>query len=121
MTDSEPKPNNSNNATPDNAKPDNTKPVTPLRCFIGSSISGALGIALYSLTVAIANNFASKPMVSEKAIVLRLSSLVRTLVLGVASLGTFIFFFVAFGLILLALQLALKELQQKAIGNKKET
>lgn len=111
MTDNEPQPNTSSNATP----------ATPLRCLMGSTISGALGVALYSLTVAIANNFASKPLISDKAIVLRLSSLVRTLVLGVASLGTFIFFFVALGLVLLALQLALKELQQKAIAHKKKT
>jgi hypothetical protein len=113
MTDSEPTARSSDSSS-------NATPATPLRCLIGSTLSGALGIGLYSLTVAIANNFASKPLVSQKAIVLRLSSLVRTLVLGVASLGTFIFFFVAFGLILLALQLALKELRQKAIAHKKE-
>ena len=91
--------------------------VTPLRCLIGSTISGALGVGLYSLTVSIATSFADHPLVSTKPIVLRLSSLVRTLVVGVASLGTFIFVFVAFGLILLALQLSIKELKEKAIAN----
>jgi hypothetical protein len=111
MTDLNPIPNPSANVTP----------ASPLRCLVGSAISGALGLGLYSLTVAIATSFANKPLVSDKEIVLRLSSLVRTLVVGVASLGTFIFFFVALGLILLALQLAFKDLQQKAIAHKKGT
>jgi len=116
MTDLEPIPSPSANATPDNATP-----ASPLRCLVGSAISGTLGLGLYSLTVAIATSFANKPLVSDKEIVLRLSSLVSTLVVGVASLGTFIFFFVALGLILLALQLAFKDLQQKAIAHKKGT
>ena len=78
--------------------------VTPLRCLIGSSLSGSLAFGLYTLTSAIAHSFATNPIVSKKEIVLRISSLVRTLVLGVASLGTFIFAFVAVGLILLAVQ-----------------
>lgn len=90
-------------SSPENS--DSKVPVTPLRCLIGSSISGALAWAIYLLTTAIAISFATKPVTSDNMMVQRISSAVRTLVLGVASLGTFIFGFVALGLILLALQL----------------
>jgi len=80
-------------------------PPTPLRCFVGSGIAGSLAWGLYLLTSSIALTFASKPVLSDKAIVQRIASAVRTLVLGVASLATFIFAFVAIGLILLAIQL----------------
>ncbi|MDJ0581068.1 MAG: DUF3082 domain-containing protein [Crocosphaera sp.] len=85
-------------------KPDPKKP-TPSNCLTGAAISGALGYALYNLTGSIIQTFASKPLTSSNPLVLRIGSLVRTLVTGVASLGTFVFFFVAFGLILLAIQL----------------
>ena len=87
------------------------KKVTPLRCLIGSSISASLAFGLYSLTFSIFQSFAAKPLVSHNPLVLRIGSLVRTLVMGIASLGTFIFSFVAFGLILLAIQLFLKRLR----------
>ncbi len=91
--------------TPSTPQPEKKK-VTPLRCLIGSTISGSLAIALYFLTASIVHSFATKPLTSNKILVLRIGSLVRTLVMGVASLGTFIFAFVAFGLILLAIQLS---------------
>lgn len=89
-------------------------PPTPLRCLVGSGISASLAWGLYLLTSAIAVSFASKPMLSDKAIVQRIASAVRTLVLGLASLGTFIFAFVAIGLILLMIQLIL---QKQPSGN----
>ena len=87
-----------------------SKKVTPSRCLIGSTISGFLAFGLYSLTLSIVQSFATKPLISNNPLVLRIGSLVRTLVMGVASLGTFIFSFVAFGLILLAIQLFLEKL-----------
>ncbi len=83
------------------------KKVTPLRCLVGAVMSAILGTALYFLTSAIAVSFATKPIVSDNQIVLKISSAVRTLVLGVATLGTFTFVFVTVGLILLGLQLLL--------------
>ncbi len=88
--------------------------VTPLRCLLGATISGALAYGIYLLTKAIAITFATKPILSDNLFVQRIGSAVRTLVLGVASLGTFIFGFVAIGLILLALQLSLQALWKKA-------
>ncbi|MGA1623415.1 MAG: DUF3082 domain-containing protein [Synechocystis sp.] len=91
---------------PESTEPTPTKvPPTPLRCFVGSGISGTLAWGLYWLTSSIALTFATKPVLSDKAIVQRIASAVRTLVLGLASLGTFIFAFVAIGLILLGVQL----------------
>ncbi|MFM7190397.1 MAG: DUF3082 domain-containing protein [Microcystaceae cyanobacterium] len=87
--------------------------VTPLRCLLGASISGALAYGIYLLTQAIAITFATKPLISDNLFVQRIGAAVRTLVLGVASLGTFIFGFVAIGLILLALQLSLQALGKK--------
>jgi hypothetical protein len=85
--------------------------VTSARCLLGSLISGGFALGLYHLTYAIATNFASHPVTSSKMIVVRISSAVRTLVIGVSALGTFIFGFVALGLIALALQLALQKKQ----------
>lgn len=92
-------------------KPEKKEPVppTPLRCLVGSGISATLAWGLYLLTSAIAVSFASKPVLSDKAIVQRIASAVRTLVLGLASMGTFIFAFVAIGLILLMVQLILQK------------
>jgi hypothetical protein len=92
---------------------DPKKDVTPLRCLLGSSISAALAWGLYSLTSAIAITFATKPILFQNQIVQRIGSAVRTLVLGVASMATFIFGFVAIGLILLAIQLVIQSLVPK--------
>ena len=89
-------------------KPTSKKP-TPANCLMGAAISGSLGYALYTLTGSIIQTFATKPLTSSNTLVLRIGSLVRTLVMGVASLGTFVFFFVAFGLVLLAIQLLIQK------------
>ena len=93
----------------DSSEKTNPKKPTPSNCLIGATISGSLGYALYTLTGSIIRTFASKPLTSSNPLVLRIGSLVRTLVTGVASLGTFVFFFVAFGLILLAIQLLIQK------------
>jgi enolase len=52
--------------------------------------------------------------------VIRISSAVRTLVLGVASLATFVFAFVAFGLILLAIQLIVQAIEKAGYKPKEQ-
>ncbi len=86
--------------------------ATPLKCLTGGVISGGSAIALYSLLTAIATNFATKPIHSDNQLTLRISSAVRTLVLGVVTLGTGVFAMVAFGLLALAVQLLLSELRK---------
>ncbi|BAU06994.1 hypothetical protein NIES592_12805 [Fischerella major NIES-592] len=87
--------------------------ATPLRSLIGAVISGALAFAAYSLMSAIATSFAAKPLHSNNVIVLRISSAVRTLVLGIAALGSGVFAIVAIGLVALAIQLFFQQLAKR--------
>ncbi|BAZ29728.1 hypothetical protein NIES4074_21750 [Cylindrospermum sp. NIES-4074] len=85
-------------------------PPTPLRCVTGAAISGGLAFAMYSLMIAIATTFATKPIHSDNQIVMNIGSAVRTLVVGVVALGTGIFGLVAIGLLALAVQLIAQQL-----------
>ncbi|MGK7943299.1 MAG: DUF3082 domain-containing protein [Microcystaceae cyanobacterium] len=100
-----------NSPTPD---PPKSPKVTPLKCLTGATLAGSLAIALYALTASIAQSFAANPLISNKVIVLKLSSLVRTFVLGIASLGTFVCGFIALGLILLGIQVMFQKDQQES-------
>ncbi|MEH2400460.1 DUF3082 domain-containing protein [Nostoc sp.] len=92
--------------------------TSPLRCFTGAVISGGMGYAVYSLMIAIATNFATKPIHSINPLVVKISSTVRTLVVGVVALGSGIFGIVAIGLLALGVQLLVQELtKQKSSEN----
>ena len=93
------------------------KDVTPLRCLVGSVMAGGLATGLYSLTYAIASTFARKPITSDNLLVIKIGSAVRTLVVGVASMATFIFGFVAIGLILLAIQLIIQGFKKEKLSH----
>jgi Protein of unknown function (DUF3082) len=86
--------------------------TNPVRCVTGAIISGGLGYALYSVMIAIATNFASKPIHSDNQLVIRLTSAVRTLVVGLVALGAGIFGLVAVGLLALAVQLLVQKLKK---------
>ncbi|MEH1823212.1 MAG: DUF3082 domain-containing protein [Nostoc sp.] len=91
---------------------------SPLRCFTGAVISGGMGFAAYSLMIAIATNFATKPVHSINPLVVKISSAVRTLVVGVVALGSGIFSLVAIGLLALGVQLLVQQLtKQKSSEN----
>ncbi|QMS87585.1 DUF3082 domain-containing protein [Nostoc edaphicum CCNP1411] len=93
-------------------------PTSPLRCFTGAVVSGGMGFAAYSLMIAIATNFASKPIHSINPLVVKISSAVRTLVVGVVALGSGIFGIVAIGLLALGVQLLVQQLtKQKSSEN----
>ncbi|MEA5503333.1 DUF3082 domain-containing protein [Halotia wernerae UHCC 0503] len=100
---------NDPNLTPQTETP---TPVPPslLRCVTGAVISGGLSFAVYSLMIAIATNFATKPIHSDNLLTLRISSAVRTLVVGVFALGSGIFGIVAIGLLALAIQSIIQQL-----------
>lgn len=87
-------------------------PPTPLRCLIGAVVAGALAFALYTLTSAIAESFATNPIESANLTVHRISAAVRTLVVGMAALGTGIFGMATVGLFGLAVQLMMQSLGQ---------
>jgi len=84
--------------------------ASPLRSTIGAVISGGMAFAMYSLMIAIATNFASKPVHSINPLVIKITSAVRTLVVGVVALGSGIFGIVAIGLLALTLQLLIQQL-----------
>jgi hypothetical protein len=88
-------------------------PPTILRCVIGSLIAGSFAVPLYALTMSIAQNFASKPVHSDNITAIKISVAVRTLVVGIAALGTGIFAFASLGLMLLALQLLIQKFVKK--------
>ena len=89
------------------------QPPTPLRCILGAIVAGFIASLMWKLTNSIAISFASTPIDSPNMIVIRMSTAVRTLVVGMSSLGTGIFALAAFGLTGLAIQLILTKPQQE--------
>ncbi len=90
---------------------------TPQRCLVGSVIAGALAYAMYLMTTAIAQSFAAHKIQSTSLIVQRLSSAVRTLVIGMTTLGTGVFGFAAVGLLLLGIQIVFQRYQASTKSN----
>jgi hypothetical protein len=82
----------------------------PLKCLLGALIASAFTYGLYRLTSAIALSFASKPLQSSSSTAMTISVAVRTLVVGLAALGTGIFGIACLGLLALAVQLTLQRL-----------
>jgi hypothetical protein len=86
---------------------------TVLRCVMGSLIASAFAFGMYSLTMSIALSFASKPVHSDNITVIKIGVAVRTLVVGMAALGTGVFGIAAVGLLLLGVQIMLQKLLKK--------
>ncbi|MEH2066601.1 MAG: DUF3082 domain-containing protein [Nostoc sp.] len=86
--------------------------ASPLRSITGAVISAGMAFAMYSLMIAIATNFATKPIHSINPLVIKIASAVRTLVVGVVALGSGIFGIVAIGLLALTLQLLVQQLNK---------
>lgn len=84
-------------------------PTSVWRCVSGSVIAALLGYGAYNLTFKIATQFATHPLVSDNYIAIRLSGMVRTLVLGISAMATGIFAFAALGLTVLGLQITLQK------------
>jgi hypothetical protein len=86
---------------------------SPLRCLSGALISGGFAIALYFLTSSISHTFAGKPIASTNPTAINIAIAVRTLVVGLSTLATAIFSFVAVGLVALAIQLSVQQLKNR--------
>lgn len=82
-----------------------TVPPTIWRCFSGSAVASAIGYCCYLLTSSISQTFANKPIHSDNPAVITIGGAVRTLVVGVSTLATFVFAFAALGLLALGIQL----------------
>ena len=89
--------------------------TSPFRSLTGALISGGLGYAMYNLMISIATNFANKPIHSDNPVTLRISSLIRTAIVGMIGLGTTVFAVVALGLFALTVQLMLEQKKQKEV------
>jgi hypothetical protein len=105
-------PHSPSNSPADSTDFDPTQRI--LRGLTGALMSGTIASALYGATTRIAINFASKPVTSDNLTVHNLSAAVRTLVIGMVALGTFIFAFSAIGLLLLSAQTAWNLLKQRS-------
>ena len=93
-----------------------TKTVTPLNCILASIFSGAFSFAAYSLMSSIIETYSDKPVVSDNILVLKITVAVRTLVIGIAALGSGVFGLVALGLFLLGIQTAIQDIRGKKIS-----
>lgn len=89
------------------------KPVTPLQCVIGAVLSGIFAFGMYLMTHAIALSFATHKVTSSNQTVQRISAAVRTLVVGLTTLGMGIFALATLGLLALAVQLTIRQFRQK--------
>lgn len=85
--------------------------TSPWKAVLGAGISTGFAIALYLLTSSIISTFANKPVTSDNPTVINLTVAVRTLVMGVAAMGTAVFALIAVGLLILTLQLMLERFQ----------
>ncbi|NER22621.1 MAG: DUF3082 domain-containing protein [Symploca sp. SIO1B1] len=103
MTDLPPTPNQ-DSQTEENSQ----KSLSSWRCLTGAMISGGLAFAAYSLTSSIAQTYAAKPIASSNPTAINIAIAVRTLVVGVSSLATFVFGIATVGLVALAIQISIQ-------------
>ena len=92
-------------------------PLSPWRCVGGGIAAGAIAVAMYFLTTAIAASFASKGLHSDNLLVQRITAAVRTMFIGMSALGTGIFGLAAVGLMGLAIQLTVQKGQSSSIDS----
>lgn len=93
------------------------KEVTPLSCFFASIIAGGIATMIYFLMIGIFETYANKPVLSSSVLAIKIATAVRTLVVGIAALGTGVFGIVAVGLFLLGIQVTIKSLSGQASSN----
>ncbi len=91
------------------------KPITPTRCFTGGTISGLLAVAAYLLTKSVIQTYTNMPINFNNPMAVRIASTVRTLIMGITTMATFVFVMVTVGLVALGIQLIIKN--QKTTPN----
>ena len=80
------------------------KEITPLRCLFSSIISASISFCLYLLLNSIVQGFAAKTVTSSNPLVIKLTSAVRTMIMGVTALGMGVTGLIAIGIFLLGIQ-----------------
>ncbi len=88
------------------------KPLTPQRCVMGAIIAGIMAFGMYRMSHAIALSFAAHKIQSDNFIVQRISTAVRTLVIGMTTLGMGVSGIAALGLLALSIQLITRKNNQ---------
>jgi hypothetical protein len=83
--------------------------VTPLNCFLGGLVAGTIAVFFYHSAEVIAGIFARTQISSENFLVIRMSTAIRTLVIGMFSLGAGVFGMAAIGLTGLGFQTLFKK------------
>jgi hypothetical protein len=84
---------------------------SPARCLSGSAIAGVMAFMMYWMANKIAMNFAARPVHGNSTAAINIAVAVRTLLVGMTSLGTAVFSIISLGLIVLAVKIALGRAQ----------
>ncbi|CAD5932086.1 hypothetical protein PCC9214_01353 [Planktothrix tepida] len=87
-----------------------TDTINLFRCITNGLMYGGVALVFYKLTHIIAEKFANKPIQSENFTVIQISTAVRTLVVGLFTMGTVLFSFLSVGVMLLAIYVSIQRL-----------
>eukprot|EP00741_Cyanophora_paradoxa_P003926 tig00000737_g3819.t1 len=86
-----------------------TGPAPPAsQTLAGSAMAGGISVGFYYALSAVATAFATKPVLSDNYVVIRMAGTLRSFVVGLMAMGMGVFGAAAIGLFLLALQTALR-------------
>ncbi len=83
--------------------------ITPFRCFTGASISAGLAVAAYLLTKSVILTYVNMPIKFNNQMAASIASTVRTLIMGLTTMATFLFLMVTIGLFALGIKLFIEE------------
>ncbi|VXD13700.1 conserved hypothetical protein [Planktothrix serta PCC 8927] len=89
-----------------------TDSIKLFRCITNGLMYGGIAFIFYKMTQSMAEKFANKPIQSENFTVIQMSTTVRTLVVGVFTMGTVLFSFLSVGLIILAIYVSIQRLMK---------
>ncbi len=84
---------------------ENQEKITPFRCFTGASISAGLAVAAYLLTKSVILTYSTIPIKFNNQMATSIASTVRTLIMGITTMATFLFVMVTVGLVALGIKL----------------
>jgi hypothetical protein len=86
---------------------------TPFKNLTGSAIAASLSILLYWLTISIGKKLAANPITTSNSLAIRISVIVRQVVITIGTTGSMIFGLIAIGLLLFTIQQITIKLWQK--------